>query len=69
MGAAEGVDAIIEQVRQHDIDHAGACLGDLEPGLARIVMHVDHRALQPQESLAGGQTRHNGHVPLEVQPL
>ena len=55
VGAAVRIEGVVEKAGQHDVDHRGAGLGDLEPGLAGVVMHADHRALQPQEGLAGGQ--------------
>ena len=53
VSSAIGLNGIVEETGQHDVDHRGAGLGHLEPGLAGIVMHADHRALQPQEGLAG----------------
>jgi hypothetical protein len=69
VAATVGIERIVEKLRQHDVDHRGAGLGHLEPGLAGIVMHPDHRALQPQKRLACGQTYGDGHFALEIQPL
>ena len=66
-GAAVGIERVVEKPPQHDVDHRRAGLDELESGFAGVVMHPDHRALQPQERLACGQTRGDGHFALEVQ--
>jgi len=56
-------------VPQHRVDHGGARPGDFGARLACVVVHPDHRAFQPQKSLAGGQALGRGDLAGKVKAL